>query len=71
MHSLRHILGHQGLHLILFAGLISFLTVNMVPESFMRLDNQQKKELLKNRIRRLRRKSEELFDLEDDERNCN
>ncbi len=70
MRSLRQAVSHDGLQLLLFAALIGVIAVTMVPESFMRLDNRKKKEVLKNRMRRLRRKSAGLFDLDEEETEC-
>lgn len=63
----KNLIRHEGLHLLAVVTLIGYLFMCMIPEPFLKLDNRQKKEFLKTRMRRLRRKSEELFDLDEDE----
>lgn len=66
----RTLIKHEGLHMLAIAALTGFLFMNTIPEPFFRLDSSQKKEYLKSRYRRLRRKTEELFNLNDESDDC-
>lgn len=65
--TIKNLLRHDGLHLLAMATVFGYLVMCMIPEPFLRLDSRQKKELIKSRIRRLRRNSEDLFDFDEEE----
>lgn len=67
----KSLLKHEGVQALAFAILMAFTVTHAIPEPFFQLNPQQKKEYLKTRYRRARRKAEELFDLDDDENECN
>ncbi|MFN3758478.1 MAG: hypothetical protein ACK4SF_04605 [Algoriphagus aquaeductus] len=50
--------------------LTGFLFMNTIPEPFFRLDSSQKKEFIRSRYRRLRRRTEELLDLDPETDDC-
>lgn len=66
----RTLIRHDGLHLMAVAILTGFLFMNTIPEPFFRLDSSQKKEFIKSRYRRLRRRTEELLDLDPETDDC-
>ncbi len=66
----RTLIKHEGLHMLAIAVLTGFLFMNTIPEPFFRLDPSQKKEYLKSRYRRLRRRTEELLDLDPESDEC-
>lgn len=59
--SLKILIRHEGLHLLAIAVVTGFLIMTTIPDPFLNLSNGQKKEYLKSRYRRVRRRTEELF----------
>jgi hypothetical protein len=66
-----HLIRHDGLQLLALAILTGWLVMSTVPEQWLRMDSHQKKEYLKTRYRRMRRKAEELLDLDSEDDECN
>jgi len=68
--TLKILIKHDGIQMMAMATLTAFLVMSTIPDPFIKMDNNKKKEYLKSRFRRLRRKSEKLFNLDPNSDEC-
>jgi hypothetical protein len=68
--NLKILARHDGITTLALAFVTAYCVMLAVPEPFLRLSNQQKKEYLRNLNRRLRRKTEEFFNPSLDLNDC-